>query len=42
MSGQIVMINRAYALYERFRPNIPPGRKGWGVKGELDLELIRS
>lgn len=33
---------RAYSLYERFRPNIPPGEKGWGVKGELRLDLIRS
>lgn len=33
---------RAYALYERFRPAIPPGRRGWGAKGELDLDFIRS
>lgn len=33
---------RAYALYERFRPAIPSGVRGWGAKGELDLELIRS
>lgn len=33
---------RAYGLYERFRPNIPPGRRGWGAKGKLDLEFIRS
>ena len=32
----------AYSLYERFRPQIPPGRRGWGAKGELDLDLIRS
>ena len=32
----------AYSLYERFRPAIPPGRRGWGAKGELDLELVRS
>jgi len=29
-------------LYERFRPEIPRGRRGWGAKGELDLDLIRS
>jgi hypothetical protein len=23
----------AYALYERFRPDIPAGKKGWGAKG---------
>ena len=33
---------RAYSLYERFRPDIPPGKAGWGVKGELKLDLIRS
>ena len=32
----------AYALYERFRPEIPKGRRGWGAKGELDLDVIRS
>jgi hypothetical protein len=30
----------AYRLYERFRPDIPAGKKGWGAKGELDLGLI--
>jgi len=33
---------QAYGLYEKFRPEIPEGKKGWGVKGELDLEYIRS
>jgi hypothetical protein len=33
---------RAYALYEKFRPEIPEGVKGWGATGELDLDLIRS
>ena len=32
----------AYNLYEKFRPEIPEGKKGWGVKGELDLDYIRS
>jgi hypothetical protein len=32
----------AYGLYERFRPQIEPGRRGWGQKGTLDLELMRS
>lgn len=36
------LTSNAYPLYERFRPNIPPGKKGWGAKGELDLELVRS
>jgi hypothetical protein len=32
----------AYSLYERFRPQIPEGTKGWGAKGELDLDYISS
>jgi hypothetical protein len=32
----------AYGLYEKFRPEIPEGMKGWGAKGELDLDAIRS
>jgi len=31
-----------YELYEKFRPSIPRGKKGWGAKGELDLESIRK
>jgi hypothetical protein len=33
---------KAYSLYERFRPDIPAGVRGWGVKGELDLSRIRT
>ena len=33
---------KSYSLYEKFRPEIPGGRKGWGAKGDLDLDLIRS
>lgn len=36
-----VLETRAFALYEKFRPQIPEGKKGWGAKGELDLDLIR-
>ena len=32
----------AFALYERFRPEIPRGVRGWGVKGELSIDLILS
>ena len=32
----------AYRLYEKFRPKIPEGTKGWGAKGELDLDYIPS
>ena len=34
--------SRAYDLYEKFRPEIPEGKKGWGAKGELDLDYVRS
>ena len=30
----------AFGLYERFRPQIPPGRAGWGAKGLLDLKRL--
>ncbi len=33
---------RAYDLYEKFRPEIAEGKKGWGAKGELDLDYVRS
>ena len=32
----------AFELYEQFRPEIERGRRGWGQKGRLDLDLIRS
>eukprot|EP00850_Spirogloea_muscicola_P000047 SM000001S04449 [mRNA] locus=s1:273364:275578:- [translate_table: standard] len=31
-----------YQLYENFRPNIPEGTRGWGSKGDLDLQYIRQ
>jgi hypothetical protein len=34
--------SRGFELYERFRPEIPKGRKGWGAKGDLDLDYVRS
>ena len=33
---------KAYTLYEKFRPAIPEGTQGWGAKGELDLDTIRT
>jgi hypothetical protein len=36
------LAERAFALYEIFRPEIPAGKKGWGVKRTLDPGLIRS
>jgi hypothetical protein len=35
-------LNRVgFHLYERFRPEVPSGIRGWGDKGDLDLERIR-
>jgi hypothetical protein len=34
------LTDRAFALYEAFRPAVPKGEKGWGVAGELDLALL--
>lgn len=31
-----------FNLYEEFRPDIPSGTKGWGAKGRLDLDKLRS
>jgi hypothetical protein len=33
---------RAFALYERFRPEVPPGERGWGAAGVLDLARLRE
>ena len=33
---------KAYSLYEKFRPDIPAGRAGWGAKGELKLDVLRT
>lgn len=36
-------LNRVgFRLYEKFRPEVPKGAEGWGAKGMLDLEKIRS
>jgi len=36
------LAERAYALYEAFRPTVPPGERGWGAKGTLDLARVRA
>ena len=36
------LAEKAYNLYEKFRPEIPPGKRGWGTLGKLDLECIRE
>ena len=33
---------QAYELYGQFTPKVPAGTKGWGAKGELDLDKIRT
>ncbi|MGG5820564.1 hypothetical protein [Falsiroseomonas sp. HW251] len=36
-------LNRVgFRLYEAFRPEVPDGATGWGAKGELRTERIRS
>jgi hypothetical protein len=32
----------AFSLYEKFRTAIPEGVRGWGAKGNLDIDRIRS
>jgi hypothetical protein len=32
----------AFRLYEKFRPVVPEDATGWGAKGVLDLDRIRS
>ncbi len=36
------LATRAFALYEEFRPEVPAGKRGWGAKGQLDLERVRQ
>jgi len=36
------LAERCFGLYERFRPAIPEGVRGWGAKGELDLGVIEG
>ena len=33
---------RAFSCYEDFRPSIATGQRGWGRKGQLNLETVRS
>jgi hypothetical protein len=38
-----VELNRiGFRLYERFRPEIPPGNTGWGAKAVLEVDKILS
>ena len=36
------LAGEAYALYERFRPDVPAGARGWGARGALDLARLRA
>jgi len=36
------MAEKAYPLYEGFRPGVSAGQRGWGASGKLDLEGIRK
>lgn len=40
--SQQEIATRGYALYEKFRPEVPAGVRGWGAAGELDLSLIQD
>lgn len=33
---------KAFGMYEKFRPSVPAGEKGWGRKGQLSLAQIKS
>lgn len=36
------LVADAFSLYEQFRPEVPRGARGWGARGELDLDQIRK
>jgi hypothetical protein len=36
------LAEEAYALYEKFRPEIPSGKRGWDAAGTLSLDTIRG
>jgi hypothetical protein len=36
------LMGNAFTLYEKFQPAIPEGVTGWGAKGKLDIDRIRS
>lgn len=33
---------KAFGFYEKFRPDVTSGQKGWGRKGELSLEKVKD
>ena len=40
--GPEALANKAFQLYEAFRPEIPPNEAGWGAKGKLSLKKIQE
>jgi hypothetical protein len=36
------LADAAFHLYERFRPAVPEGVKGWGAQGDLNLDMIEG
>lgn len=40
--GKQGLEERAYELYEKFRPSVPAGEKGWGAAGVLDTAKIEK
>ena len=40
--GIEALANKAFQLYEGFRPEIPEGEGGWGAKGTLSLKKIQE
>ncbi len=40
--GSEALANKAFQLYEAFRPKIPEGESGWGAKGKLSLKKIQE
>ena len=40
--GPEALEEEAFSLYEKFRPAIESGTRGWGQKGVLDLRKIRD
>jgi hypothetical protein len=40
--GAEELAQNAFYIYVKFRPVIPEDATGWGAKGRLDVERIRS
>jgi len=36
------LASHAFTLYEKFRPQVPQGERGWGAAGDLDLALLHK